>query len=542
MNRLQRFFLVLLVFLATGVSAETGLGSVPLVSRDDIVLTDQYVKQAFAADKRTRQDAVISHPQRFKKYIENRWIELNLIEQVKHGAVPDGATDLDQLMKLVEQTVLAKLMIEQLAKEQIGDLDTAARNKYQQDFSHYKLPDRVKVSHILIETGRRSDEDAQKLAEQVRAEVIAGNASFSDLALKYSDDPSVHRNHGNLGFFSRGQMTKPFEEAAFSMSKPGEISSVVKTRFGYHIIRFEDRQTGRVQPFSAVRDKIKNQLKAQRQQFIWNQYKDKVATGKNTPVGQNEVKTWLWFAGLSDEDESSPVWKETCTKLGMAKLLAHKAAKTKFDLRSDVRQKIELAKRQAMIKLRRKTLYDEIAKHDLSAAVKERYLANIDQYVVPEKADVSIIFLSNKKHSAEAFEQLTDLVYRQVENSSVDFETLALKYSDAPEVKKNKGHLGPKQSGELGKQLSAAIFVQKKPALLKPLKTPGGVFIIRINKLYPQRQLSFDEVKDSIKASIVNNMASQQYTQLAQSILNHPGNKVDDAAVDQLYTELKQSR
>jgi len=103
----------------------------------------------------------------------------------------------------------------------------------------------VKATHILIAfkdalraapTITRSKDEAKALATRVSAEARAGH-DFDALALKYSDDPSAKTNHGNLGQFTRGQMVKPFSDAAFAL-KPGDIQMVpVETAFGFHIIK-----------------------------------------------------------------------------------------------------------------------------------------------------------------------------------------------------------------------------------------------------------------------------------------------------------------
>ncbi len=81
----------------------------------------------------------------------------------------------------------------------------------------------------------RTKEDAQKLANKIQAQA-KGGADFGALAEKYSDDPSAKVGKGSLGKFARGQMVKPFGDAAFAL-KPGEISSVVETPFGFHVIK-----------------------------------------------------------------------------------------------------------------------------------------------------------------------------------------------------------------------------------------------------------------------------------------------------------------
>jgi parvulin-like peptidyl-prolyl isomerase len=102
-------------------------------------------------------------------------------------------------------------------------------------------PGHIRASHILISysgaprtTATRSKEEAKKLAEELLAK-IQGGASFEEIAEAYSDCPSAAKK-GDLGFFAKGRMVKPFEDAAFAL-KVGEVSGIVESPFGYHIIK-----------------------------------------------------------------------------------------------------------------------------------------------------------------------------------------------------------------------------------------------------------------------------------------------------------------
>jgi len=90
-------------------------------------------------------------------------------------------------------------------------------------------------------------------------ELIQGGANFADVALESSEDPGSQMQGGDLGFFSRGRMVPPFEEAAFSL-EPGTISEVIRTTHGLHLIRAEEKRAAMVVPFEEVRDEIARDL------------------------------------------------------------------------------------------------------------------------------------------------------------------------------------------------------------------------------------------------------------------------------------------
>jgi peptidyl-prolyl cis-trans isomerase C len=166
---------------------------------------------------------------------------------------------LQKQVELAVENVLGRARLQHLREQALAadpDFEALARERYETDPEKYQQPERVKVSHILIKTEGRSEQEAQQLAEEIRELVLKGKQPFAELALEYSEDTSVQQNQGNLGFISKGNTVRPFEEAAFSLQKPGEISPVVKSEFGFHVLRLEERQPAQQQPFAKVKDRL----------------------------------------------------------------------------------------------------------------------------------------------------------------------------------------------------------------------------------------------------------------------------------------------
>ena len=151
------------------------------------------------------------------------------------------------------------------AFKDIGDKitidDSAVQDYYDANLPQYQLPEKRGARHILFKASPDDSADvheAQKLkAEEILTRARAGE-DFSTLAREYSEGPSGP-DGGNLGLFSRGQMVKPFEDAVFAL-QPGEISDVVKTDFGYHIILLEEIQMAKVRSLDEVREEIVSAL------------------------------------------------------------------------------------------------------------------------------------------------------------------------------------------------------------------------------------------------------------------------------------------
>jgi peptidyl-prolyl cis-trans isomerase C len=143
-------------------------------------------------------------------------------------------------------------------------IEAYARNKYQANFEKFQVPAQSRASHILIE---KKDDNSIKEAQELLAK-IKGGAKFEDLAKEFSKDPGSAARGGDLGFFGEGRMVKPFEDAVKALGKPGDISDVVESQFGFHIIRLEERQAKTTRSFEEVKPQLmaesRNELLSQK--------------------------------------------------------------------------------------------------------------------------------------------------------------------------------------------------------------------------------------------------------------------------------------
>ncbi|MCG6982824.1 MAG: peptidylprolyl isomerase [Deltaproteobacteria bacterium] len=173
-------------------------------------------------------------------------------------------------MDLTEASIKEKIQRDLALKKLIDDeivpkvtvTDSEIRAFYDNNPETFKQPERVKASHILIKVDPKADSaqkaEAKKKIDMVQAKLQRGE-DFGALAKEYSEGPSAPKG-GDLGYFSRGQMVKPFEDAAFAM-KPGEVSGMVETRFGYHLIKVTDKTPEGTIPYADVKEKLGEFLK-----------------------------------------------------------------------------------------------------------------------------------------------------------------------------------------------------------------------------------------------------------------------------------------
>jgi peptidyl-prolyl cis-trans isomerase D len=161
--------------------------------------------------------------------------------------------------------------------------DAEIKSWYDGHPDRYALPEERRASHILIVFGD-DREKAKAQAEEVLVEVRKDPSRFADLAKQHSRDPGSAEKGGDLGFFSRGSMVKPFEDAAFSQ-KEGEISGLVETNYGYHIITVTGIREEKPQPLDEVRPAIEDELK---RQAATRQFAEAAETFNNTVYEQSD--------------------------------------------------------------------------------------------------------------------------------------------------------------------------------------------------------------------------------------------------------------
>jgi peptidyl-prolyl cis-trans isomerase C len=171
-------------------------------------------------------------------------------------------------MEDVKSDVRRALSIKKLMKNDIEDkitIDEKAVNEYYKNNpDKFVEGESVKASHILVMVDKNAAKDAKETAKKkidgLLIRVRKGE-DFAKLAKENSDDKGSGQNGGDLGFFGKGMMVPNFEKAAFSLKKD-EVSDIVETEFGYHIIKLIDKKPSRTIPMSEVHDRLKNFLKS----------------------------------------------------------------------------------------------------------------------------------------------------------------------------------------------------------------------------------------------------------------------------------------
>ena len=206
-------------------------------------------------------------------------LDARLNELKGHFGSPDAFTKaleaqhmtLDQLRSQTrEEMQLAKMMeteVETKVKVEEKDL----KEFYEKNPDQFKKPEQVRASHILIAVKADADaktKDAAKAKATAILKQLKGGADFAELAKKNSADEGNAKVGGDLGLFGKGQMVGEFERAAFGLQKPGDISDLVETPFGIHIIKLTEKQPEAVMTLEQVKPQLEAFLKNQKRQDL----------------------------------------------------------------------------------------------------------------------------------------------------------------------------------------------------------------------------------------------------------------------------------
>lgn len=179
----------------------------------------------------------------------------------------------DEFMTPEKVTLSYVELDEAVLAKQVKVDDATLQAQYQQQIKSFQQDETRQARHILIGvsgTDPKADAAAKAKAEDVLKQLQAGG-DFAKLAAKYSDDPGSAKQGGELGWVSKGTMVKPFEDALFGLQKPGQMTGLVKSQFGYHIIELEGIRAASVKPFAEVRDQLLTE--AQKKQADDSYYK-----------------------------------------------------------------------------------------------------------------------------------------------------------------------------------------------------------------------------------------------------------------------------
>lgn len=417
--------------------------------------------------------------------------------------------------KLPEQRQVRYVVIDpDQVRSQLKISDADLHEFYTQHLADYRVPDRVKVDHILFKTtGKTPAEIAniQKTAADVLNQIRAG-ANFADLAKKYSED-STAQNGGDLGWIVHGQTVPEFESAAFSL-KPGQVSGLIKTVYGIHIIKLDDKQVAHLQSFDEVKDSIRADL--EKQQLADLQTKVASDLAAELKANPQQFEQIAGKAGM--ESKATPLFKynEAVPDLGKTDAFENLA----FQLRlNEVGQPISVPKGTAIVQL-----VQIVPEHTPS-------LAEVHAQVEEDYRHAQSITLAQDKAK-----KLAELAKSQ------DFDKAAKSLGLTPKQSNDFSQSEYVEGAGSGTQLSDA-FTLNPGQVSGVVSTGSNQVVFKVVSHTPANEADFSAQADQIREELLDQKRDLQFEIFRQNLrdqyLRSGKLKVNQAAMREYLASLQ---
>lgn len=230
--------------------------------------------------------AMADTPQGRKEMLDTMVIRELILQQASKEGVDKGPEIEEKMQDLKKRLIVEAFLKKKVETEsQVSDADL--KKFYEQNIDKFKAGEQIKASHILV----KSEKEAKDLLGQIKA-----GANFEELAKKHSVDSSAAKG-GDLGWFGKGSMVPAFEKAALAL-KEGQVSDVVKSDFGYHIIKLTGKRPAGTSPFEEVKEQIKAAIMPTKQQEVFQKIKEDLKKDAKIVVKEDALNA---MGGVKEE-------------------------------------------------------------------------------------------------------------------------------------------------------------------------------------------------------------------------------------------------
>lgn len=230
-------------------------------------------------------------PEGKKELLDSMIVRELVLEQAKKDGI-DTSEEVKKRMEDLKKRVVVEAFIRKKIEQDIKISDEDMKKFYEQNKDKFKSGEQVKASHILVKS--------EPAAKDILAQLKKGG-NFEELAKKNSSDASAEKG-GDLGWFARGAMVPEFEKAAFGL-KEGELSNVIKTQYGFHIIKVTGKRPAGARSFDEVKDQIKAAMLPAKQQEVLQTLKETLKKDAKITIKEDAQKN----AEAVKPAESAPV-------------------------------------------------------------------------------------------------------------------------------------------------------------------------------------------------------------------------------------------
>lgn len=388
---------------------------------------------------------------------------------------------------------------------------------------------KIRASHILASfTNEAGETDSVAALEKINlvVEKLRNGEDFAVLAAEYSDDPGTKSNGGDLGFFERRMMVQEFDETAFNLNV-GEISDIVKTNFGYHVIKLNEKA---VYPtFDAEKENLRNTYKRIKYQDDYNAliselrekynyqlneatiqriigYADTLKTGAEFPamneIGDEAVATYAntkyTFRAFYNKLKTEPTYvgkaftsdliRNAANKFS-EELLLEEEALTLDKINPDFAELMDDYRNGIFIfKLQEEEVWNKV--HLDSLSLVNYYEANKERFVFPDRVTYTELFTR--------FSETADKYFAEIKNGA-DFDSLVVNFTERPGMKDRKGKyelqvVGSSEFSKIADELQPGEFSEIIP-------NSGGFSILRLDVKEPSRVKTFEEARAEVSGA-----------------------------------------
>jgi parvulin-like peptidyl-prolyl isomerase len=309
----------LLALAATGAVAQDSGSNLPpgmvarqggaQVSLQDI---DAYAQKIPEKDRAGFFDS----PKRIEGVIMNMLLQRQLATEAR-AAKLDADPQVQLQIQLATDDTLARIDLEHFRHVlKLPDFDELAQEYYSSHKDEFVVHGAVDVKHVLVSSKDRSEAEAKARIGEVEATARAHPDQFDALVEKYSDDPSKDKNHGLIEDGASAKMAAPFAQAAAALKKPGDISPITKTEFGFHVLQLIERKPDRQKTFVDVHDDL---IAKMRKDYIEKQSADHASKFRGNPLEANpdlvaSLRTRFLPAGVILPEDAAKAAAEAAAK------------------------------------------------------------------------------------------------------------------------------------------------------------------------------------------------------------------------------------
>jgi peptidyl-prolyl cis-trans isomerase C len=296
MKKYVAFLILLLPLLACSKKQETK----PLVTIDD----DKVSLQQFNAelDKIPMNMKMLMASQAGKREFLDRLIERKLLlREAKKAGVEKDKEFQDQLEAVRDTMIIQSLVKKKIAAVAARMSDEELQKYYDAHKQEFKRDREIRTRQIVVATEQEAKEIQTKIAK---------GEDFGELAKRFSMDPSAKTSGGDLGFHPKGSLIPEYEEAAFKLTKVGQVTPPVKSKFGYHVIKLEGVREGQIVPFAEVKDFINQKMVQEKQTEVLKNYVQELKKNAKIVVNEELLKSDAGKSELSGPGGSLPTGQD----------------------------------------------------------------------------------------------------------------------------------------------------------------------------------------------------------------------------------------